>query len=177
MPMERSVERVQSDGVPLDFSFDRAYWVSGLTPADDEKGVARIDARSLAIPDPAHGLIPEAGGPATPDQTGPYAMSGQAWTKLASAPGPLANGFTAKLTGATAVVLDTARMRLNSGAALTGAMTTEKPLRLELRGAWAGLPRAVVDLSPVPVARTGRGGIVVEIPAGTHRLVLSPPGS
>lgn len=173
MPMERSVERVQSDGVPLEFSFDSAYWVSGLTPADGEKGMARIDARSLAIPDPAHGLFPEAGGPATPDQTGPYAMMGQAWTRPAAAAGPLGNGFTAKLTGTTAVALDTGRMDLNPRRAMTGAVTTEKPLRLTLKGAWARLPRLLIDGAPAKVTRAGPDAISVEVPAGTHQLALS----
>ncbi|MFL5842385.1 MAG: prolyl oligopeptidase family serine peptidase, partial [Thermoleophilaceae bacterium] len=54
MPMEHAVEQVNAGGVPLDFNFDSAYWVSGLQPADAAKGIARIDARSLAIPEPAH---------------------------------------------------------------------------------------------------------------------------
>jgi pimeloyl-ACP methyl ester carboxylesterase len=53
MPMERAVEQVNSGGVPLQFDFDSAFWVSDLTPADATKGTARIDARSLAIPEPA----------------------------------------------------------------------------------------------------------------------------
>ena len=172
MPMERSVEHVQSDGVPLDFSFDSAYWVSGLTPADDQKGVARIDARSLALPDRPHSNLPEAGGPATPDQTGPYAMVGQAWTPGAATPS-LGNAFTAKLTGATAVMLDTGRMRLDPRRPISGTITTEKPLRLELHGTWRRLPRATLDGSPVPVTRVARDAIVVAVPAGTHRLRLS----
>jgi hypothetical protein len=146
--------------------------VSGLTPADDQKGVARIDARSLAIPDRPHSNLPEAGGPATPDQTGPYAMVGQAWTPGAAAPS-LGNAFTAKLTGATAVALDTGRMRLDPRRPISGTITTEKRLGLELHGAWARLPRATVDGSLVPVTRVARDAIVVAVPAGTHRLRVS----
>ena len=80
MPFEHAVETVQSGGVKLTFAFDRAYWMSNLTPVDEHSGVARVDARSFAIPDRPHSLTPEAGGPATTDQTGPYTMTGQAWT-------------------------------------------------------------------------------------------------
>src|SRR4051794_40686289 len=43
MPFEHAVEQVNADGLSLDFSFDSAYWMSGLEPADASKGVARFD--------------------------------------------------------------------------------------------------------------------------------------
>ena len=43
MPFERATETIQSDEVPFSFSFDRAYWMSRLEPADPEAGVASFD--------------------------------------------------------------------------------------------------------------------------------------
>ena len=103
-------------------------------------------------------------------------MTGQAWTaQPAKAPAALANAFTAKLSGATAVSLDTGRMHLKPRTRMEGAITTEKTLRLDLKGAWTRLPLATLDGSPVTVTRAGPDAIEVEIPAvGTHQLVLSP---
>src|SRR5437764_2155568 len=67
MPFEHAVEQVNADGLALDLDFDHAYWMSGLEPVDAGKGIARVDARSLAIADVPHALVPEAGGPATVD--------------------------------------------------------------------------------------------------------------
>ena len=53
------------------FRFDRAYWMSGLKPVDRKAGVASFDGRTLARPEAPHTLVPEAGGPASPGQTGP----------------------------------------------------------------------------------------------------------
>src|SRR3954469_87120 len=153
MPFEHAVEQVNADGLSLDFSFDSACWMSGLEPADASKGVARFDGRSLAIPERPHTLVPEAGGP-TADQTGPYAMEGQAWGEDgAAAPAPRRNAFTATLTGARAVALDARRMRLNRRRAIKADITTDAPLRLTLTG-----------------VRT------VEVPAGHHVLTLTPAG-
>ena len=104
MPFERAVETVQSGGVKLSFDFDRAYWMSGLQPTDPTKGVARVDARSLAIPARPYSLAPEAGGPATTDQTGPFVMIGQAWRGGGSAAAP-ANAFVATLTVLSRLIL------------------------------------------------------------------------
>jgi pimeloyl-ACP methyl ester carboxylesterase len=133
MPFERAVEQVNADKLSLDFSFDRAYWMSGLEPVDAAKGVARFDGRSLAIADPPHALVPEAGGP-TADQTGPYAMEGQAWGSSSQKAPATRNAFTAKLTGARAVTLDPRRMRLDRRRAIAADVTTDVPLRLTLRG-------------------------------------------
>src|SRR4051812_37326163 len=151
MPFEHAVEQVNAEGLSLDFSFDSAYWMSGLEPVDGAKGVARFDGRSLAIPQHAHTLTPEAGGP-TADQTGPYAMEGQAWSEGGSTTARR-NAFTATLTGARAVTLDARRMRLDLRRAIEADITTDAPLRLTLTG-----------------LRT------VEVPAGHHVLTLTPAG-
>jgi dienelactone hydrolase len=151
MPFERAVEQVNADKLSLDFSFDRAYWMSGLEPVDATKGVARFDGRSLAIPDVPHGLTPEAGAP-TADQTGPYAMEGQAWQSDAAKTPATRNAFAATLTGARAVTLDARRMRLDPRRRIEGDVTTDVPLRLTVRGIGT-----------------------YELAAGHHTLVVTPP--
>jgi predicted esterase len=133
MPFERAIEQVNAEKLSLDFSFDRAYWMSGLEPVDGVKGVARFEGRSLAIPERPHGLVPEAGAP-TADQAGPYAMEGQAWTPPTAPAPPARNAFTARLTGARAVTLDTRRMRLDPRRDIEGDVTTDAPVRLTITG-------------------------------------------
>lgn len=134
MPFEHATETIQSDGVPLDFSFDRAYWMSHLEPADPEDGVAKFDGSSAAIPEEPYTAIPEAGGPAALGQTGPFVMEGLRWlTGLnGSAPAP-ANEFSATLSGAQRVRLDLERMAIDVGKPAKGIIETDHPLTLELR--------------------------------------------
>jgi hypothetical protein len=112
MPMEHAVEEVNADKVPLDFSFNRAFWVSGLEPVDPAKGVARVDARSLAIPEPAHDVVPDIVPPVSVDQTDPSVEEGQKWDVQPGSEPAAKNGFTLKLTGARAVTLDLKRMHI-----------------------------------------------------------------
>ena len=171
MPFERATEEVNSGGVDLDFDFDSAYWMSGLEPVDAERGVARFDGRSLGIREKPHTALPEAGGPAGPDQAGPYAMVGQIWALEGKSAAPR-NAFEASLTGARAVRLDTAAMQLDPEATLTGDVTTEAALRLELVGAWPKRVTATIDGRPATIERRRRGAIVLAIPPGEHRVEL-----
>lgn len=170
---ERAIERVQSDGVPFDFDFAQAYWMSDLDLVNesDVKGIAHFDGRSLAIPERGHTLVPEAGAPQT-DQTGPYAMTGQAWK---STPGPLArpaNGFVVKISGAKGVRLDVPRMRLSTKRRLTGDVTTGWRLRLVLRGHWPRKVSASVNGKRIRVLRRSRN-LVLVLPRGRDHLVIS----
>lgn len=174
MPFERAVEEVRAEGLGLDFSFDRAYWMSELTPVDGEAGVARFDGRSLAIAAPATLTVPEAGGPAAPGQTGPYVMTGLRW--LADPTAGLAqtsNGFEATLSGASAVRLDLARMRIDTVAPVTGAVTTDAPLELRLAGGWSDPPVVAVNGLPA-VAELAGGVLTVAVPAGASTVVVTP---
>ncbi|MDT7797294.1 MAG: hypothetical protein QOI78_727 [Actinomycetota bacterium] len=175
MPMEHAVEQYASDGVALNFDFDRAYWMSGLEPVDAAAGVARFDGSSQGIPAVAHTTLPEAGGPAAPDQAGPYAMEGQRWIDplFPVAAAPTRNAFTATVSGARAVALALGRMRLDGRRPLTGDVTTSAPLRLTLRGDFADRVAATVDGLPVASTR-GDGELVVSVPAGHHRVVVAP---
>jgi len=173
MPFERAVEEVRAEGLGLQFSFDRAYWMSDLTPADPVAGVARFDGRSLAIPDPAVLPLPEAGGPAMAGQTGPFTMTGLAWLPQPAAATPAAtNGFALALSGATAVRLDLARMAIDTGDPITGTVTSDAPFELRLAGRWTGSTVATVNGLPVPL-RPIAGGLAVRLPAGTSTLAIA----
>jgi len=173
MPFERATEEVNSGGVDLDFDFDRAYWMSGLEPVDEERGVARFDGRTFAVPERPNTAVPEAGGPAGPDQTGPYVMVGQAWSPSGSAPEPR-NAFEASLAGARAVRLGVEEMRLDPRGVLTGDVDTEAPLRIELAGAWPRRMAATIDGKPAELQRPDRRTIALVLPAGEHRIELHP---
>ena len=177
MPFERATETIQSDGVPFSFSFDRAYWMSRLEPADPEEGVASFDGTSAAIPEEPYTAVPEAGGPTALGQTGPFVMTGMRWlTGLAGdAPEP-ANEFTATLKGARGVRLDLERMAIDVGDPAAATVDSDQPLALELRARWgAGTPTVLVGGEPVAVTRDRRV-ITIELPAGASRLELQPAG-
>lgn len=174
MRFERAVERVNSGGVDLSFDFDRAYWMSGLEPVDAINGVARFDGRSLALARRRHALAPEVGGPATTQQSGPYTMAGQAWRATPDPAPSRANGFAATLTGARAVTLRLSRMGLDARRELTGAISTQAPLALTLRGRVPAGAGATIDGKRATVRRIGGRGAVVMVPSGAHRLVLAP---
>ena len=175
MPFERATETIQSDDVPFDFSFDRAYWMSRLEPADLEEGVAKFDGSSAAIPEEPYTAIPEAGGPTALGQTGPFVMTGMRWlTGLAGgAPDP-ANEFTATLTGAQRVRLDLGRMAIDVTKRAAGTVETDRPLALELRARWGeATPTVLVEGEPRPVARSGRV-VTIALPAGASELRIEP---
>jgi len=162
MPFERATETIQADEVPLDFSFNRAYWMSRLEPVDPEAGVARFDATSHAIAEEPYTAIPEAGGPAAQGQVGPYAMTGMRWlTGLVGAAPAAENRFTATLSGTRRVRLNLERMGIDVTQPATASIETDGPLTLELRADWGPGERRV---------RT------FELPAGTSELELEPAG-
>ncbi|MEA2493513.1 MAG: hypothetical protein QOJ29_1424 [Thermoleophilaceae bacterium] len=152
MPMEHAVEQVNSDNVPLNFDFDTSFWVSGLEPADAAKGVARIDARSLAIPEAKHDVLPDVVPPVSADQTDPSVEVGQTWVTQPGTEAPAQNGFAATLTGAKSVRLDLRRMWISMRRPISADITTEKPLHLELV--------------------SGKRVRVVDVPAGHHTLTI-----
>lgn len=174
MPMERAVEEVYSDGIPLAFDFDKAYWMSGLEPVDPDRGIARFDGRTLAKPAAPPLALPDADGPAKPDQAGPYVMTGQQWLDNPLAQLPAArNAFEATLTGARAVTLSLRRMRLDATRAITGSVTTEAPLELTLEGRDLRKHEVTIDGKPADVQRS-KTALVVTVPAGEHALAISP---
>jgi pimeloyl-ACP methyl ester carboxylesterase len=175
MPFERATERIQSDDVKLDFSFNRAFWMSHLEPADRENGQAKVDARSRAISTGPIVTQPEAGGPVAPGQTGVYVMAGQRWAQALSPKRPPArNRFLVDITGATRVRLDLERMRIESHRRITARVGTDTPLRLELRGQWTKPPRVTVAGKSSRTRKLARGVLAIELPAGQNKLAISP---
>jgi hypothetical protein len=148
MPMERAVEEVNSGGVPLQFDFDSAFWVSDLQPADATKGVARIDARSLAIPEPKRDVVPEVVPPVSPDQTDPSVEEGQAWVTHPGTEPPARNGFVLTLSGARSVRLDLRRMKITAREPITADVTTDRAVTIQL------------------------GRRTIEVPEGHHTLTV-----
>lgn len=173
MPFERATEEVNSGGVPFDWDFDSAYWMSGLEPVDGDRGVARFDGRTLAVADDPHLALPEGGGPAGADQTGPYAMFGQWWLPFGDA-GGTSNGFEATLTGARAVRLDLDAMRLDAASPVAGDVETESPMRLVLAGTLPQRVAVAVDGAPAAFRRLDRRSISISLPSGRHRVELRP---
>lgn len=154
MPMEHAVETVSSDKVPLNFDFDHAYWMSDLQPVDPARGIARVDAKSLAIPDPAHDAAPDVVPPVSVDQADPSVEEGQKWVVHPGTEPPAKNGFVAKLTGACRVQFDLRRMRISTRAPISAAITADHDLTLELV--------------------SGKRRWTIDVPAGHHVLTIRP---
>jgi pimeloyl-ACP methyl ester carboxylesterase len=173
MPFERATETVQSDKVPLDFSFDRAYWMTRLTPDDMKDGVASFDGTSEAIPAEPYTALPEAGGPTASGQTGPFVMTGLRWAGGLGGERPeTRNAFRADVKGASCVRLDLERMAIDLAKPVSAVVETDRPLHFELRGPWARhAPRILVRDRRVPVDRGG-DAVAVSLPAGVSRLLI-----
>ena len=171
MVFEHAINHVNSDGVQFNFALDHAYWMSGLTPVDPNKGVAKFDARSLAISDPSRTDLPETGAPAGAEQGYPYAMAGQQWV---FGPSPAKhNGFEATLAGASAVTLHTVRMHLDDSRTVTGRVSTDSGLALTLDGNWPSAVSVKIDGAPVSVQQSA-GAIELTVPSGQHTILISP---
>ena len=173
MPFEQAVDNGPDlrpgHGAGLSFPLDHAYWMSELTPRDATAGQAHFDGTSLAIADPAHLAFP-AGGPASPGQFLPYVMTGQQWVADPTAKAlRTSSAFTATLTGASAVRLDMAAMRIDVAKAVEGTVKSDGPLQLRLSGAWVSTPVVTVDGQQVPATLAG-AVLTVAVPAGTHTL-------
>ena len=176
MPFEETVETGPSRLHPvtgLSFDFDRAYWMSELTPVDPVNGVARFDGRSLAIAAPPVILAPEAGGPASLGQAGPYVMVGQSWLRNPLAPvPPLANGFAVTLNGANRVALDLVRMAIKTTAPISSSIATSHAVQLRLVGSWTSTPTVRVN-GTVVSAPLVDGALVISLPAGTSAVAVA----
>jgi hypothetical protein len=177
VPFEQAVDNGPDlrtgHGAGLSFPLDHAYWMSELAVRPNAaNGQAQFDGTALAISDPPHLALPEAGGPASPGQFLPWVMTGQQWVADPTGKVPAtSNGFKTTLTGASAVRLDMASMHINVAKPVHGTVTTDGVLTLRLSGAWSSAPLVAVD--GVPVGATISGGVLtISVPAGTHNLVV-----
>jgi poly(3-hydroxybutyrate) depolymerase len=168
--MEEVVETVQTNGTPFDFTFDGAYWVSGLRAANPEVPGA-IDAESFGRGGNEVLALPEAGAAAVGHST-PFTMHGMRWQEDAAIPAE--NRFTASLVNLAAAELDLAGMGLGTAQNLTGELSAEGgSVELRLRGTWAEAPTVTIDGQPVAATLDG-DGLVVSVPGGTHQLRVAP---
>jgi Prolyl oligopeptidase family len=170
MPFERATEEVQTGGATLNFDFDSAYWMSGLTPTDLQAGVATFDGTSLAIDGMEHAVVPDTGAPTAPGQTGPYLITGLQWVDVGLDPAE-GNGFEIALSGASGVQLDLDRMNISVAEGILGTVETEAPLALRLSGGWGSAPGVLLDGQPVS-ATFADGVLEVAVPAGTHAVTI-----
>jgi len=130
---------------------------------------------TLARPEAPHTLVPEARGPSSAGQTGPYTMTGQAWDTDVAARPKARNGFAITLTGARAVRLNLKRMGVTTRRRAFGRVQTDSRLRLRLTSRSSPPTRATLDGRPVKTKRTPRR-TTVTVPPGKHRLVLHRAG-
>src|SRR5262249_34628087 len=152
---EHAIEKVNAGGAALDFDFGHDGWLRALEPADAAAGTASFDGMSLALPEQPTLTVPEAGGPASVNQTGPYTMTGLAWAKdPLNGPPAASNGLTLKLTGTRAATLSARGAGLDPAKPLKATVTTDHALDLTLRGRWHGTPTANVPLDATPAAIT-----------------------
>jgi dienelactone hydrolase len=174
MPFETATERVQSDGLALNFDFDSAYWLSELTAVDSERGTAMFDGTSLAIPSTPHLVAPDTGAPTGPGTTGPYVITGQQWIDdPTAAEAASENGFEATLTGASIARLDLSRMSIDTGESSFGRVTTDGPAILRLDGGWASAPTVTIDGQETAVA-FDEGVVSIPLPEGSSVVVVTP---
>ncbi|MEA2453616.1 MAG: hypothetical protein QOG04_2326 [Actinomycetota bacterium] len=171
MAFERATEEVQAQGLGLNFDFDNAYWMSELTA--DPSGNALFDGTSLAISEQPYVTVPDTDAPTAAGEAGPYIVSGIQWLDDATkSPAATSNAFTAKLTGATRVRLDLARMAIDTTAPITGTVTTNRAFDLRLDGGWTQLP-AVTGAAGQPTLENG----VLTIPVASNATITITPVS
>lgn len=169
---EAAVNEVSADGIDFDWTFDAAYWMSGLEIAEGAER-ARFDGRTLAHGGAAPLAVPDTDAPTSPNQTGPYTVSGLQWLPDPLGASEPANAFTLDLAGTRSVQLDLARMGLDTRAVLSGSVVTDHAVTLRLDGRWRGRPEVRVDGAEVAAERDD-GVLVVAVPAGEHALTVTP---
>jgi hypothetical protein len=153
--------------------FDKAFWVSEITPEDMEKGEALVDATSLAISQVPVRVVPEVGGPAAPGQTGPYVMKGQAWETTTESAPAVRNAFEATTTGTTAVRFDLERMDIDVARVVQGRVQADKALTLRLQGNWDGRREVVVN-GVATVVEPSNDVVEVALQSGTSTIEVRP---
>lgn len=169
--IERAVETVSvPEGAVLDYTFDGAYWVDGLTVRGNTKDISTmgtIDAVSYALGLPTVISVPEAGIVAL-GQTTPFVMTGLNW--LETGREPTRNAFALGLDHIATASLDVARMALKTNRPIVGTVTSDGPALLRLVGTWAAAPQVTGATSSSYAA----GVLTIEIPAGTRTIRITP---
>jgi len=174
--LERAVERIGTPaGATLDYHFDGAYWVDGLTvrsgdPADPTT-MGTFDAVTEGRGTPKVVTIPEAGVAAV-GQTSPYLMTGLGWLTLPAGVGatPARNAATVTLTNVATASLDVARMSLSTTKPLALTIANDGPATLRLSGGWASAPTVTGAIGSSYEA----GILTITIDQATRLVTITP---
>ena len=186
-----ALNTVKPDPASATFAYrpDGAYWVDDLVVRGADTAAPRdtaisglIEASSGRLPGetiatvPQTGVWPDAPAPssiaAAPGHSTPFLRSGLDW--LATGEAALSNTFSATLTGLSAARLDTARMGLDLGEQVDGAVRSDGDALLTL----GSLSQAVdVWVDGLLRATAVRGDRAIAIDADTRLVQLVPVGS
>jgi pimeloyl-ACP methyl ester carboxylesterase len=170
--LEHQVETVGTpEGTTLDYAFDGAYWVDGLTIRSGDPSApgttGTFDATTLGRGVPTYLTIPEASVAAV-GHTAPFTMAGLSW--LGTGTSAPSNAFEATLTNIATAELDVARMALSTADAITATVTTDGPVVLRLAGVWASAPTVTGA-----VGSYAAGVLEITIATtGTHAITITP---
>ena len=172
--LEHAVETVRVPaGVTLDYHFDGAYWVDGLTvrasdPADPAT-IGTFDAVTEGRGLPNILTLPDAG-VASVGQTSPYVMTGLQWLQLPVLGEDPKNAFTVTLSNIGNADLDVARMGLHVADPITVTVATDGPATLELIGAWASAPTVTGAVS----SSYAGGALTITLAQSTTSVTITP---
>ena len=170
--LERVVERLSTpSGTTLDYTFDGAYWVDGLTVRDGDPNVAAtmgtFDAVSHALRVPTKLDVPEAG-VVEPGQTSPFVMTGLQWIEIGGE--ARRNAATISLTNIATATLDAARMGLSTGAPIALAVASDGAATLRVLGTWPSEPTVTGATS----SSYSAGVLTIVVAAGEYVVTIAP---
>jgi hypothetical protein len=170
--LEKAVETIRvPQGTTLDYSFDGAYWVDGLTMRDgdtaDPATWGTFDGVTMGRG--VHNLmgVPE-GGVAAVGHTSPFLMTGWRWLAL-GADGAASNAATLTLTNIATATLDIERMGLSTRSPLTLTTTSDGAAVLTLTGDWASAP----SVTGGPASYAG-GVLTITVSTGDQTITITP---
>lgn len=174
--LEHAVEQTQAPaGANLDFTFDGAYWIDGITlrageASDDPIVFGRIDARTAGWGGHVHQPVPEAG-LVEPGHSTPFLMTGLRWVDNGWV--SPSNRFSADLVNVGTVTLDGTRMGLDFSSGVSALLATDGPSTVSLAGGWSAAP--VVGGDPAVTSGYAGGVLSITLPAsGTYALSITP---
>jgi pimeloyl-ACP methyl ester carboxylesterase len=170
--LEHAVETVRVPaGATLDYSFDGAYWVDGLTVRSgdplDPATTGLFDAVTYGRSYPNVVAIPEAG-VASVGQTSPYLMVGSRWHSLGTV--VKRNYARAALVNIATAQLDLARMYLTTSKPLQLTLATDGTTTLRLLGTWASPPTVTGVLS----SSYSPGVLTLTVGVGSAEVTITP---
>ena len=164
-----------ADRPDLGLVYDRAYWMSGLTPANAAND-ATITLESFAI---AH-AVPDATAAtrsdAAVDEGGPTGRTMAQLKRTIPATGPMAaisNRLGLVASNAASARIELPRSQLTLAVPLTLNTESDAPLSLLLANSGSSSARVQVDGGAPMAASFSNGALVVPVPAGSHTLTVT----